>query len=99
MMAHTQEQFDRQDMSTSITGLYDLCLCPSYTQQQGCLFCITTTTLLLSFFQDGTVEPDQFTAKLQVELKSSPQPYLIPFLKVSEQHSESSSELIYGELC
>ena len=37
----------------------------------------------LSFaLQNGSVEPMQFTSKLQVELKSSPQPYLIPFLKV-----------------
>ena len=33
--------------------------------------------------QDGRVEPEAFTARLQVELKSSPQPYLVPFLKKS----------------
>ena len=27
--------FDRRDMSTLITGLYDLCLCPSYTPAVG----------------------------------------------------------------
>ncbi|KAK6185553.1 hypothetical protein SNE40_007760 [Patella caerulea] len=32
---------------------------------------------------DGKVEPQTFTEKLQVELKSSPQPYLVPFLKKS----------------
>ncbi|ESO96587.1 hypothetical protein LOTGIDRAFT_143973 [Lottia gigantea] len=31
---------------------------------------------------DAKVEPQTFTEKLQVELKSSPQPYLVPFLKV-----------------
>ena len=33
-------------------------------------------------FQDGKLEPEVFTEKLQKELKSSPQPYLVPFLKV-----------------
>ena len=33
--------------------------------------------------QDGKVEPELFTEELQKELKSSPQPYLVPFLKVS----------------
>ncbi|XP_064640682.1 transcription initiation factor TFIID subunit 4-like [Lineus longissimus] len=32
---------------------------------------------------DGRVEPEMFTTKLQIELKSSPQPYLVPFLKKS----------------
>ncbi|XP_038069700.1 transcription initiation factor TFIID subunit 4-like [Patiria miniata] len=32
---------------------------------------------------DGKTEPEEFTSKLQKELKSSPQPYLIPFLKKS----------------
>lgn len=36
-----------------------------------------------SFFdQDAKIEPEEFTTRLQAELKSSPQPYLIPFLKV-----------------
>ncbi|XP_061196997.1 transcription initiation factor TFIID subunit 4-like isoform X2 [Saccostrea echinata] len=32
---------------------------------------------------DGKVEPQTFTEKLQIELRSSPQPYLVPFLKKS----------------
>lgn len=32
--------------------------------------------------QDAKIEPEEFTTRLQAELKSSPQPYLIPFLKV-----------------
>ncbi|XP_033755591.1 transcription initiation factor TFIID subunit 4-like [Pecten maximus] len=32
---------------------------------------------------DGKVEPEAFTERLQAELKSSPQPYLVPFLKKS----------------
>ncbi|XP_071958113.1 transcription initiation factor TFIID subunit 4-like [Antedon mediterranea] len=32
---------------------------------------------------DGKIEPEEFTLKLQKELKSSPQPYLVPFLKKS----------------
>ncbi|CAG14250.1 unnamed protein product, partial [Tetraodon nigroviridis] len=31
---------------------------------------------------DAKIEPEEFTTRLQAELKSSPQPYLIPFLKV-----------------
>ncbi|XP_061898637.1 transcription initiation factor TFIID subunit 4-like [Entelurus aequoreus] len=30
---------------------------------------------------DAKIEPEEFTNRLQAELKSSPQPYLIPFLK------------------
>ncbi|XP_019629553.1 PREDICTED: transcription initiation factor TFIID subunit 4-like isoform X2 [Branchiostoma belcheri] len=32
---------------------------------------------------DAKIEPEEFTLKLQTELKSSPQPYLVPFLKKS----------------
>lgn len=32
---------------------------------------------------DNKIDPDSFTQQLQVELKSAPQPYLGPFLKVS----------------
>ncbi|XP_033124736.1 transcription initiation factor TFIID subunit 4B-like [Anneissia japonica] len=32
---------------------------------------------------DGKIEPEEFTLKLQKELNSSPQPYLVPFLKKS----------------
>uniref|UniRef100_A0A3Q3XFA0 TAFH domain-containing protein n=1 Tax=Mola mola TaxID=94237 RepID=A0A3Q3XFA0_MOLML len=31
---------------------------------------------------DAKIEPEEFTSRLQTELKSSPQPYLVPFLKV-----------------
>lgn len=32
--------------------------------------------------QDAKIDPEEFTSRLQSELKSSPQPYLVPFLKV-----------------
>ncbi|XP_075440988.1 transcription initiation factor TFIID subunit 4B [Ascaphus truei] len=32
---------------------------------------------------DAKIEPEEFTTKLYTELKSSPQPYLVPFLKKS----------------
>ncbi|XP_029702069.1 transcription initiation factor TFIID subunit 4-like isoform X5 [Takifugu rubripes] len=32
---------------------------------------------------DAKIEPEEFTSRLQAELKSSPQPYLVPFLKKS----------------
>uniref|UniRef100_A0A663MGF6 TATA-box binding protein associated factor 4b n=1 Tax=Athene cunicularia TaxID=194338 RepID=A0A663MGF6_ATHCN len=31
---------------------------------------------------EAKIEPEEFTKKLYIELKSSPQPYLVPFLKV-----------------
>ena len=37
---------------------------------------------LFSRSQDAKIEPEEFTNRLQSELKSSPQPYLVPFLKV-----------------
>ncbi|XP_071175731.1 transcription initiation factor TFIID subunit 4-like isoform X1 [Mytilus edulis] len=39
---------------------------------------------------DNKVEPEQFTERLQKELKSSPQPYLVPFLKKSLPHLRQS---------
>ncbi|KAG7242581.1 hypothetical protein INR49_020294 [Caranx melampygus] len=33
--------------------------------------------------RDAKIEPEEFTSRLQTELKSSPQPYLVPFLKKS----------------
>ncbi len=32
--------------------------------------------------QEGIIETEEFTSKLYKELNSSPQPYLVPFLKV-----------------
>lgn len=32
--------------------------------------------------KDAKIDPEEFTGRLQSELKSSPQPYLVPFLKV-----------------
>ncbi|XP_053808669.1 transcription initiation factor TFIID subunit 4-like [Vidua chalybeata] len=32
---------------------------------------------------DAKIDPEEFTSRLQTELKSSPQPYLVPFLKKS----------------
>uniref|UniRef100_S4RDR8 TAFH domain-containing protein n=1 Tax=Petromyzon marinus TaxID=7757 RepID=S4RDR8_PETMA len=38
---------------------------------------------LVQSLLDGKIEPEEFTSRLQKELKSSPQPYLVPFLKKS----------------
>lgn len=32
--------------------------------------------------QEGKIEAEEFTSRLYKELNSSPQPYLVPFLKV-----------------
>ncbi|XP_070184082.1 arginine-glutamic acid dipeptide repeats protein-like isoform X2 [Littorina saxatilis] len=42
---------------------------------------------------DSKVEPENFTHKLQHELKSSPQPYLVPFLKKSLPMLRQSMQL------
>ncbi|KQK82569.1 transcription initiation factor TFIID subunit 4-like isoform X2 [Amazona aestiva] len=36
---------------------------------------------------DAKIDPEEFTARLQSELKSSPQPYLVPFLKIIQSTS------------
>jgi len=40
--------------------------------------------------QDGSLEPEIFTERLQKELRSSPQPHIVPFLKVPA-HSRGTS--------
>jgi hypothetical protein len=42
-------------------------------------------------FKDGKIEAEDFTSRLYGELNSSPQPYLVPFLKVSGGHSIAGS--------
>lgn len=37
------------------------------------------------FLQEGKVEAEEFTEQLYEELKSTPQPCLVPFLKVISQ--------------
>uniref|UniRef100_UPI0035902A9F transcription initiation factor TFIID subunit 4-like n=1 Tax=Myxine glutinosa TaxID=7769 RepID=UPI0035902A9F len=56
---------------------------------------------LVQSLLDAKVEPEEFTARLQKELKSSPQPHLVPFLKKSlpavrylAQHPHASSQTI-----
>lgn len=48
-----------------------------------CVFNLSfrVVTFLISY-QDAKIDPEEFTSRLQTELKSSPQPYLVPFLKV-----------------
>ncbi|XP_060099855.1 transcription initiation factor TFIID subunit 4B [Heteronotia binoei] len=38
---------------------------------------------LVQSLLEGKIEPEEFTKNLYIELKSSPQPYLVPFLKKS----------------
>lgn len=45
----------------------------------------TNVQMLIQGLVDAKVEPEEFTTKLQRELNSSPQPCLIPFLKVLEE--------------
>lgn len=50
--------------------------------------------------QDGKVEPEMFTERLQRELQSSPQPYLVPFLKViyclSHPHTDKHMSVVFS---
>ncbi|CAL8307628.1 unnamed protein product [Lota lota] len=43
----------------------------------------TNVKALVRYLLDGSLEPEEFTNKLYVQLKSTPQPYLVPFLKKS----------------
>lgn len=40
---------------------------------------------LFVVYQEGKVEAEEFTSRLYKELNSSPQPYLVPFLKVKKK--------------
>ena len=42
----------------------------------------TNVRCLIQDLIDGRIQPEHFTNKLQYELNSSPQPSLVPFLKV-----------------
>ncbi|XP_075600323.1 transcription initiation factor TFIID subunit 4B isoform X3 [Balearica regulorum gibbericeps] len=44
---------------------------------------VASTVQPPAVIQEAKIEPEEFTKKLYVELKSSPQPYLVPFLKKS----------------
>ncbi|XP_038662127.1 transcription initiation factor TFIID subunit 4B-like isoform X2 [Scyliorhinus canicula] len=46
---------------------------------------------------DSKIEPEEFTNRLQSELKSSPQPYLVPFLKKSLPALRQS--LVHNQQC
>jgi hypothetical protein len=56
-------------------------LCGNTSQQ---LPCEVVAISLWFVFQDGKIEAEDFTSRLYRELNSSPQPYLVPFLKVIE---------------
>ena len=43
----------------------------------------TNVQMFIQMLVDAKIEPEEFTTKLQRELNSSPQPCLIPFLKVN----------------
>ena len=54
-------------------------------------------TNVKSFVQDlidGAMMPEDFTTKIQYQLNSSPQPRLVPFLKVSIQYNTSHTRKI-----
>jgi len=44
--------------------------------------------------QDGRLEPEIFTERLQKELRSSPQPHIVPFLKVPAHSSGTSIQYV-----
>ena len=52
--------------------------------------------ILIQSLIDGVEDPETFTAKLQCELNSAPQPCLVPFLKRSLPYLQNS--LLFGEL-
>lgn len=46
------------------------------------VFCIYGFSSVFIPRQEAKIEPEDFTSRLYQELSSSPQPYLVPFLKV-----------------
>ena len=45
--------------------------------------CSRENFVVVFVFKDGKIEAEDFTSRLYRELNSSPQPYLVPFLKVN----------------
>lgn len=43
--------------------------------------------------QEAKIEPEDFTSRLYQELSSSPQPYLVPFLKVRSVTRQTHMQL------
>lgn len=50
---------------------------------------LTVLNILSGFSQEGTIEAEEFTQQLYNELKSTPQPCLVPFLKVPTRSSST----------
>ena len=53
----------------------------------GCSFALWSCLMIVIVwwcFKDASIEPEEFTTRLQAQLNSSPQPYLVPFLRVSK---------------
>lgn len=50
-------------------------------------------------FKDGKIEAEDFTSRLYRELNSSPQPYLVPFLKVIVKPSGTVHLHAWGRVC
>lgn len=50
------------------------------------------------FLQEGKLEAEDFTSRLYRELNSSPQPYLVPFLKVRLSGSGTSWSWIWDQV-
>lgn len=72
---------------------------PGHSQGFNCIYLYSPESNCSSVFhQDAKIEPEEFTTRLQAELKSSPQPYLIPFLKVTP-HSSLLLQYYYHYYC
>ncbi|KAE8295939.1 Transcription initiation factor TFIID subunit 4 [Larimichthys crocea] len=71
--ARKREEMQELPCHTHQAGVPQLAL-PRYLQN---------VKALVQDLLDAKIEPEEFTTRLQAELKSSPQPYLIPFLKQS----------------
>lgn len=46
------------------------------------MFSVYVFSFVIIPLQEAKIEPEDFTSRLYQELSSSPQPYLVPFLKV-----------------
>lgn len=62
------------------------------------LFCFFQMSTGVLFLQEGKVEAEEFTEQLYQELKSTPQPCLVPFLKVPQQRQLKHLAAVYHYL-
>lgn len=70
----------------SVCPHFHACHCHSFSYFSNC-----DSSSVSVVRQEAKIEPEDFTSRLYQELNSSPQPYLVPFLKVSSVTHQRTS--------